>query len=147
VPAALASLALGFAGCDEEIGPGDDRMPSVVGKSAREANAILDRRGFTPSYGTSVPVDDRDCRVVEQRSPPGARVEPFSVQRLRCVVRVPRVVGDSAADAELRLQRRGLDVVFRGRPLGKGPDECRVVSQDRRVEASPQADIRLRLRC
>jgi beta-lactam-binding protein with PASTA domain len=143
----LAAVILLAAGCDAEIGAGDDRMPALVGKSAEEANAALDARGFTPSYGSAVPVDEKRCRVVFQKAPPGSRVEPYSTQAVRCVVRVPRVVGQTADDAELRLGRLGLDVDFPGGPSVTRRGGCRVVDQGRLREARPQTDIPLTLRC
>jgi beta-lactam-binding protein with PASTA domain len=139
----LASLAL--AGCDleETIGPGDDRMPNVIGKTATQANITLNKRGFGPSYGKQMPFDSDRCRVVFQKSPPGAKVRPYSTQQIRCEVRVPRVVGLTADRAESELEEEGLDAVFAGRRR----DGCRVAARSGGPTARPQADIRLRLRC
>ena len=141
--AVLASLAL--AGCDleETIGPGDDRMPDVIGKTATQANIALNKRGFGPSYGKQMPFDSDRCRVVFQKSPPGAKVRPYSTQQIRCVVRVPQVVGLTADEAESELEEEGLDPVFAGRRR----NGCRVVARSGGRTARPQADIRLRLRC
>ena len=143
VVAVFAILAL--AGCDleENIGPGDDRMPDVVGKTAKEANIALNDRGFPPSYGKSVPFDPDRCRVVFQKSPPGSKVRPYSTQQVRCVVRVPKVIGLTADDAESALEEQGLDPVFSGRRR-RG---CRVVARDGGRMARPQADIHMKLRC
>ena len=139
----LAALAL--AGCDleETIGPGDDRMPNVIGKTATQANVALNERGFGPSYGRQMPFDSDRCRVVFQKSPPGAKVRPFSTQQIRCVVRVPRVVGLGADQAESALENEGLDAVFAGRRRAG----CRVVARSGGRTARPQANIRMKLRC
>jgi beta-lactam-binding protein with PASTA domain len=139
----LATVAL--AGCDleETIGPGDDRMPDVLGKTATQANIALNERGFGPSYGKFVPFDPDRCRVVFQKSPPGAKVRPYSTQQIRCVVRVPKVIGLTADQAESALEEEGLDPVFSGPPR-RG---CRVESRDGGARARPQADIHMRLRC
>ena len=141
--ALLAALAL--AGCDleETIGPGDDRMPNVIGKTATQANVALNKRGFGPSYGKQMPFDSDRCRVVFQKSPPGSKVRPYSTQQIRCVVRVPKVVGLGADEAESALEEEGLDAVFAGRRR----DGCRVVARSGGMTARPQADIRMRLRC
>jgi len=141
--ALLAGLAL--AGCDleETIGPGDDRIPNVLGKTATQANVALNKRGFGPSYGKQMPFDPDRCRVVFQKSPPGSKVRPYSTQQIRCVVRVPKVVGLSADEAESALEEEGLDAVFAGRRR----DGCRVVARSGGRTARPQADIRMKLRC
>jgi len=145
----LVVLLLIGAGCDleETIGPGDDRMPNVIGKSATRANIELNRRGFSPSYGKQVPFDFDRCRVVVQKSPAGSEVRPFSTQQVRCVVRVPKIEGETADDAESALERRGLDPVFVNGPRASRRGRCRVVSRDGGPVARPQTDIRIRLRC
>src|SRR5215210_49247 len=143
--AVFAMLALVLAGCDleESIGPGDDRMPNVVGKTATQANIALNERGFPPSYGRQMPFDSDRCRVVVQKSPPGAKVRPYSTQQIRCVVRIPKVVGLSADDADSALEEEGLDPAFdRRRRRG-----CRVAEREGGPVARPQADIRMKLRC
>ena len=149
-PAAALALALvAGVGCDleESIGPGDNRMPAVVGKTATQANITLNSRGFTPSYGKQAPFDSDDCRVVVQKTPPGSTVRPYSTQQIRCVVRVPALVGRTADDAESSLERQGLDPKFVNGPRAARRGRCRVVRSGGGPLARPQADIRLRLRC
>ncbi len=94
-----------------------------------------------------MPFDPDRCRVVFQKSPPGSEVRPFSTQQIRCVVRVPKVVGLTADEADSELEEEGLDPVFVGGPRGSGRGRCRVVARGGGPEARPQADIRIRLRC
>jgi len=146
--AALALTLVAGAGCDleENIGPGDNRMPSVVGKTATKANIALNSRGFTPSYGKQVPFNSDRCRVVVQKTPAGSTVRPYSTQQIRCVVRVPALVGRTADDAESSLERQGLDAKFVNGPRAARRGRCRVV-RGGGLLARPQADIRIRLRC
>ena len=145
--AVLVSLLL--VGCDleETIGPGDDRMPDVVGKTATQANIALNKRGFGPSYGKQVPFDPDRCRVVFQKSPPGSTVRPYSTQQVRCVVRVPRIEGRTADDAESALEQEGLDPKFVNGPRASRRGRCRVTRRSGGAVARPQADIRITLRC
>ncbi len=148
--AALALLILAAGvGCDleESIGPGDNRMPAVVGKSATKANIALNSRGFTPSYGKQVPFDPDRCRVVVQKTPPGTTVRPYSTQQIRCVVRVPSIVGRTADDAESSLEKQGLDPKFVNGPRASRRGRCRVVRRSGGRVGRPQDDIRIRLRC
>ncbi len=147
-PVAVLALLL-LAGCDleETIGPGDDRMPNVIGKTATQANIALNRRGFAPSYGKQMPFDPDRCRVVFQKSPPGSTVRPYSTQQIRCVVRVPRIEGRTADDAETALEQEGLDPKFVNGPRGSRRDGCRVTGRSGGSVARPQADIRITLRC
>jgi len=136
-------------GCDLEktIGPGDDRMPDVIGKSATQANVALNKRGFGPSYGKQVPFDPDRCRVVFQKSPAGSKVRPYSTQQVRCVVRVPRIEGLTADQADSELEQEGLDPKFVNGPRPSRRGHCRVVGRSGGPVARPQADIRIRLRC
>ncbi|MDQ3588587.1 MAG: hypothetical protein M3375_09610 [Actinomycetota bacterium] len=147
-PAAALALIL-VAGCDleESIGPGDNRMPAVVGKTATKANIALNSRGFTPSYGKQVPFDSDRCRVVVQKTPPGSTVRPYSTQQIRCVVRVPAILGRTADDAESSLEKQGLDPKFVNGPRASRRGRCRVVRRSGGRLARPQDDIRIRLRC
>ena len=147
--AALALLSLAGTGCylEETIGPGDDRMPAVVGKTATQANMALNTRGFVPSYGKQVPFDPDRCRVVVQKTPPGAKVAPYSTQPIRCEVRVPAIVGRTADAAESSLEGEGLDPKFINGPRAAQRGRCRVVRHSGGQTARPQDDIRIRLRC
>ncbi len=122
-------------------------MPAVVGKTATQANIALNTRGFTPSYGKQVPFNSDRCRVVVQKTPPGSTVRPYSTQQIRCVVRVPVIVGRTADAAESRLEEQGLDPKFVNGPRAALRGRCRVVRRSGGRLARPQDDIRIRLRC
>ena len=94
---------------------GEGNVPDVVGKDVAEAKGVIEDAGLTASV-PDVPIDDEQCEVVSQKPRAGGEVEDYDEVRLDCEVRVPRMVGRRADNAELRLTDEGFAPRFSNEP-------------------------------
>lgn len=124
----------------------EGNVPRLVGMSAAEAEAALDKESLEASF-RETPSDDERCKVVKQDPPPAAEVEEYGEVKLRCAVRVPTVVDRKAEAARSRLFDLGLQARFVNAPVDLDLSRCRVIRQSRSGEAPPDSEIALRLRC
>ena len=94
-------------------GVGKATVPDLVGQSEQQAENALSRAGLTVGNVITRPSLKPAQQVLGQTPPPGTKVSPNS--QVRIVVAeagavVPKVIGDTEAEAEAALQNAGFQV-------------------------------------
>jgi serine/threonine-protein kinase len=116
--------------------PGEGTVPDLKGKTALEAQAILDKdpNGFKLQQGESIEVDDasKAGKVAQQNPEVGLKLKKggtinIQVGRAPDKVNVPGVVNDDQADARQTLEGSGFKVVLE--PVDSAKPEGTVISQ------------------
>jgi len=134
-------------------GPGESgsamegNVPGVVGLTADRAQQRLGDETLDAEFRETPYGNEDRCRVVSQDPSPGAELEQYDSVALRCVMRVPTVIGMRAQVAERRVSNAGMDVRFVNEPADHDLTRCRVRRQGRTDTAPPDATIGLRLHC
>ncbi|MET9226935.1 Stk1 family PASTA domain-containing Ser/Thr kinase [Lentzea sp. NPDC003310] len=117
--------------------PGEGTVPDLKGKTAAEAQAILDKdpNGFKLQQGESVEVDDatKANKVAQQTPEAGLKLKKGSTISIQLGkapdrVNVPGVVNDDEADARQTLEGSGFKVVIE--PTDSTKPEGTVLSQN-----------------
>ncbi|MCX2948533.1 Stk1 family PASTA domain-containing Ser/Thr kinase [Lentzea sp. NEAU-D7] len=117
--------------------PGEGTVPDLKGKTALEAQAILDKdpNGFKLQQGESIEVDDatKAGKVAQQNPEVGLKLKKggtinIQLGRAPDKVNVPGVVNDDEADARQTLEGSGFKVVIE--PVDSAKPEGTVISQN-----------------
>ncbi|SMD25591.1 Stk1 family PASTA domain-containing Ser/Thr kinase, partial [Lentzea albidocapillata] len=117
--------------------PGEGTVPDLKGKTALEAQAILDKdpNGFKLQQGESIEVDDaaKAGKVAQQNPEVGLKLKKggtinIQLGRAPDKVNVPGVVNDDQADARQTLEGSGFKVVVE--PVDSAKPEGTVISQN-----------------
>jgi beta-lactam-binding protein with PASTA domain len=117
--------------------PGEGTVPDLKGKTALEAQAILDKdpNGFKLQQGESIEVDDpaKAGKVAQQNPEVGLKLKKggtinIQLGRAPDKVNVPGVVNDDQDDARQTLEGSGFKVVIE--PIDSSKPEGTVISQN-----------------
>ncbi|MEV6716519.1 Stk1 family PASTA domain-containing Ser/Thr kinase [Lentzea sp. NPDC051208] len=117
--------------------PGEGTVPDLKGKTAQEAQSILDKdpNGFKLQQGESIEVDDpaKAGKVAQQNPEVGLKLKKggtinIQLGRAPDKVNVPGVVNDDQADARQTLEGSGFKVVID--PVDSSKPEGTVISQN-----------------
>ena len=131
----VGSLGEVAEGAERALGVGEGRVPGVVGLSEEEARGRLEKEGFGVSAELRKSPPEEKGRVLEQSVPVGKEVRRGSRIALAVgggprIVRAPRLVGLTSAEAEKSLREAGLSLAGRKEVPSEAAPAGEVLAQD-----------------